>query len=514
MSSEPMYGLNQPSPPAYQPQFSPWVRQLLTIMLIVVGVLLLTLIAPVLPVLTIAFLLAFVMFLPSRAIARNTAIPYALVVTLLYTILIALVVVGMLVIIPTLASAAKSLVVTLERGYSLFTDNLAAFDPDDAVFEVVGTRVDLSDIAETLKSVLVQTTEAAANVDPATLEATAPVVETATDTLAPLIDAAANTDPPAAAIIRRDGLTTPVDSLLTASGGTITSTETPGGISLPGGELGNLINQFLSLFGSVTVTLTSAIGSVTGFVVSMVLALFISFLVLLDIPNTQRALAARVPVTYQREMALLIDRMVRVWNGFFRGQVLIGVMIGVLTWLQLSIMGIGSVVILSVITGVISLIPTIGSIIALLPLALVPLIQGSTVFVGLPNGVVALLVVIVNLVINQVIWNVIAPKILGDALELPLPVIIVGVFIGAAAGGILGAFLVAPIMATLRVLFSYLWHKINLEDPFPGEEAPFEWGGSLFQSENRIRRWLRLDARADAAKAEATATGSAPIAHG
>jgi hypothetical protein len=79
-----------------------------------------------------------------------------------------------------------------------------------------------------------------------------------------------------------------------------------------------------------------------------------------------------------------------------------------------------------------------------------------------------------------VIWNVIAPKILGDALELPLPVIIVGVFVGTAAGGVLGAFLAAPVLATLRVFISYLWHKINLEDPFPGEAAPFSWGEDRF----------------------------------
>jgi len=459
-----MYGLNQPSPPTYQPQFSLWVRQLLTIFMILGTVMLLTLISPVLPMLTIAFLLAFVMFLPSRALARNTSIPYAVVVALLYAILISTLIVGMLVIIPTLASAANSLVATLEEGYTQFTTNLAAFDPEEAVFEIVGTRIDLSDLAETLKSALVQTTEVI--VDPA-------------------------------AIVPNDGVIVPIDPLVEgvspiASSG---SGETGGSIQLPQGELGNLINQVLSLFGSVTQTLTSAIGSVTGFVVSLLLAVFISFLILLDIPNSHKALSARVPASYQREMALLLQRMTRVWNGFFRGQVLIGVMIGILTWLQLSLMGISSAIILAVITGVISLIPTIGSIIALLPIALVPLIQGSTVFDQMPNGVLALFVVGVNLVINQIIWNVIAPKILGDALELPLPLIIVGVFIGAAAGGILGAFLVAPIMATLRVLVSYLWHKINLEDPFPGEEAPFQWGGSLFERESRLRRWLRMPQR-------------------
>ncbi|MBK8024092.1 MAG: AI-2E family transporter [Chloroflexi bacterium] len=461
MSTEPQFGLNQPSPPQYQPQFSLWVRQLLLILLILGTIWMLTLIAPVLPTLTIAFLLAFVMFLPSRTIALNTPIPYALAVILLYMLLITLLIIGLLVIIPTLLSGANSVFNTLEQGYVAFTEALLKLDPHDAVIEIFGTRMILSDVVVALQSLFVSTTP-----------------------------------PPAETGLEADG-TTQTESAVATEGDTplipTDQTGTPDAFQLPQGELGNLINQLLSVFGSVTQTVTSAIGSVTGFVAGLLLAIFISFLVLLDIPKTQRSLAARIPVAYQREVALLTRRMIRVWNGFFRGQVLIGVMIGVLTWFQLSLMGIGSAVILAVFTGVISLIPTIGSIIALVPLGLVPLIQGSTVFPSMPYAVVALFVVIVNLIINQIIWNVIAPKILGDALELPLPLIIVGVFIGAAAGGVLGAFLVAPIMASLRVLVSYLWHKINLEDPFPGEEAPFEWGDNMFDKDRgRIRLPIRL----------------------
>ncbi|MBL8133854.1 MAG: AI-2E family transporter [Anaerolineae bacterium] len=464
MSTEPLLGLNQPSPPQYQPQWSLWVRQLLLILLILGTVWLMTLIAPVLPMLTIAFLLAFVMFLPSRTIARNTPIPYALAVILLYMLLITVLIIGMLVIIPTLVSGANSVLNTLEQGYVAFTENLANYDPDDAVIEVFGTRLVFSDIIVAAQSLLV------------------PVLPPEDTT------AAEGTTPQGG---DGTGTETPSD----AAGADSQTGTTRDTLQLPQGELGNLINQFLSVFGSVTQTVTSAIGSVTGFVASLLLAMFISFLVLLDIPNTQRALAARIPVSYQREVALLTRRMMRVWNGFFRGQVLIGVMVGTLTWVQLSVMGIGSAIILAVFTGVISLIPTIGSIIALIPLGLVPLIQGSTVFPAMPYAVLALFVVAVNLLINQIIWNVIAPKILGDALDLPLPLIIVGVFIGAAAGGVLGAFLVAPIMASLRVGVTYLWHKINMEDPFPGEDAPFDWGESMFEKESR-RSWrMRLPIR-------------------
>ncbi len=408
--------------PEYQPQFSLWVRQLLTVLLVIVGIYLLTLVAPVLPMLTVAFLLAFVMFIPSRALARRTPIPYALSVILLYTCLIFLIVLGLLVITPSLVAGITSLINSLQQGYTELVVSLQHLKPENAIFEVLGVQIDLSDIVRTLQGAL--------NVSPNS------------------------------SFISPDQLTNP--------------------IRVQQAALGNLINQILPLFGSVSQIVTGAIAGVTGFFGSFLLAVFVSFLVLLDIPITQKMMARQIPPAYHREFALLVQKVVHVWNGFFRGQVLIGFAIGVLTFLQLSWMGISNSFILAVITGTVSLIPTIGGILALFPLALIPLITGSTAFPDLPHVVVALLVVGVNLIISQMIWNIVAPKILGDALDLPLPVIIVGVFVGAAAGGVLGAFLAAPMMATLRVIVAYVWHKINQDDPFVGETAPFEWETDSF----------------------------------
>ena len=411
--------------PDYQPQFSQWVRQLLTVILLIAGVYLLTLTLPVLPMLTIAFLIAFVMFIPSRALARRTPMPYAVAVILLYVLMGVIVVLGLLLLTPTLISGINNLIRSFQQGYSDLVVSLQALRPENAILTVLGVTVDLSDIVRTVQGIFLNG-----------------VVPRTTGFLLP------------------EGIVSPTPARQV--------------------QLESLLNQILPLFGPVSQTVTSVIGLVTGFIGSTLLAIFVSFLILLDIPFTQHVIERQVPHAYHREVALLVEKLVKIWNGFFKGQVLIGFAIGVLTFIQLQGMGISNGFILAVIVGTISLIPTIGGIIALVPLSLIPLIQGSQSFPQVPHVIMALLVVGVNLVITQLIWNVIAPKILGDALELPLPVIIVGVFVGAAAGGVLGAFLAAPIMASLRVLMGYLWHKINLEDPFPGEASPFKWEDDPF----------------------------------
>lgn len=392
----------------YQPQWGRTTRTIATVFLIVASIYALTLLGPVIQMLTFAFLLAFVMYAPARAMTRRSVLPWAGSVAVLYLLLVLVVLGALLIIIPAFINGADSLLEQGATAYNNLLQNLRDYQPQDGIATILGVQLDFNPI------------------------------------LTPIRDFVLGAQP---------------DS----ENGTINS-DILGSINLQ-----EVINGLFNIAGTVTGTVTSAITGVTGFVTTLLLAVFISFLILVDLPHSQRQVANWIPLAYHREAALLIEKLRRVWNGFFRGQVLIGFIIGGLTWIQLMLMGVPGVAVLAIFTGVISLIPTIGGFFALIPLFLVPAFQGSTVFLEMPNLVFALLVIGVNLVISQVIWNVVAPKILGDALDLPLPVIIVGVFIGAAVGGILGAFLVAPIMSTIRVFVWYIISKIAQQDPFPGE---------------------------------------------
>jgi predicted PurR-regulated permease PerM len=384
---------------AYQPQWSTWARRVAILGLLIAAIYAMTLLAPVMRLLSSTFLLSLLMFVPSRLFARYLHVPYALAVTLSYGLVILLLATALALIIPASVEGANNLSKDAAQRFNQLQDTLRHYTPDQGVVMVLGIRVDLTSLINPVRNLALGTNQ-----------------NTAQETT--LIGA---------------------------------------------GDLRQLVTTMTKL-------LASAIAGITGFVSTGLLALFISFLVLLDLPNLERALRRWIPSAYHRESTLLIHQMGYVWNGFFRGQALIAFILTILTWLQLALMGVQNAVPLAVFSGVISLIPTLGGIIALVPIAVISLLQGSSVFTGLSNGTFAILVVIVNLAISQIIWNVVAPKIMGDAVNLPLPVIIVGIFIGAAVGGVLGAFLITPIIGTVRVIIVYLLKKIGRQDPFPGQE--------------------------------------------
>jgi predicted PurR-regulated permease PerM len=255
--------------------------------------------------------------------------------------------------------------------------------------------------------------------------------------------------------------------------------QAPGQVFDPSSALSSILPGLFGTASTAIGTASTAIGTVTGFLGNAVLVHLLALLFMLEIPNVFRMLFGNPQSVYRRELGILAEKSAAVWVGFFRGQLIVCLIIGVLTALQLTVMGIENAIIIGVITAVASLIPLLGGFIALVPLFLVPLLQGSTTLT-MSNGSLAVLVVLINLVMQQVIWNVVSPKITGDAVNLPVPAIILGLFIGVALGGVLGALLAAPVMGIVRVLVIYIVRKIRGGDPYPGIPEPGFLRGGLF----------------------------------
>ncbi len=225
-------------------------------------------------------------------------------------------------------------------------------------------------------------------------------------------------------------------------------------------NLGSLIPAIIRpVFNSVL----GLIGSVFGYLVIPVWA----FWILKDRPAIVRAFDRAVPAAWRDDTRATVGIVRRVFGSWIRGQVILGLIVGVATFVGLHALGAAVnpvfarfAVLLAVIAGILELLPIIGPIIAAVPAVLL----GASA--GLPGIVAA---VALYFVVQQVENNILVPKIQGDATALHPAVVIFALVLGGAIGGLLGAILALPVAATLRDLYVYAFRRAG--GLTPGEAA-------------------------------------------
>jgi predicted PurR-regulated permease PerM len=244
-------------------------------------------------------------------------------------------------------------------------------------------------------------------------------------------------------------------------------------LEIPENELsGQLLEVVPNLLALVTNALVSVASGLAGVVGLLGSALIFSLFLMLDLGGARGTLAEWVPTRFHREITLLLMRLDRVWVGYMLAQVIYGTLLALVSLVQYNLMGVPFPVAMSIMTGVISLIPTIGGLLSSVIVASFCLIFGSSVFVDMSNGAFALLVVTIDVLKTQITYNFIALPIVGRYVKLPVSVVFVGVLVGLALGSIILAFLVVPILSTLRIMGSYILSKVMGGEPFPGETVP------------------------------------------
>lgn len=248
-----------------------------------------------------------------------------------------------------------------------------------------------------------------------------------------------------------------------------------------------------SLRSAATVTVdvaTNIAGTVfSGFITIVVLVLS-SVYISIDAHKFHHVFLDAAPPAYREELAILLRRTARTWRAYFRGQLILMLVIGVLTWLGTMALGLRGAFALGVIAGVLELIPNLGPILAAIPAVIVALIQGSTVL-PVSNWMFALIIIGFYILMQQFENTFVVPRVLGEAVDLHPLIVLVGVLAGANVAGIIGALLAAPIIATGREIVQYLYRKILGENPFPPEpETPPVTGPSLWTlNRSTIQAW-------------------------
>lgn len=146
-----------------------------------------------------------------------------------------------------------------------------------------------------------------------------------------------------------------------------------------------------------------------------------------------------------------------IFFSFLAGQFIDGIVVGIITSIAMSIMGIKYAVLLGFMIGIFNMIPYFGAIIAVIIAAIITLLTG-----GLGQ---AITMVIVVTILQQIDANIINPKIIGSSLKISPLLVIFGVTVGGAYFGVWGMFLAVPIIAVLKlVITDYIEYKNKIKE--------------------------------------------------
>jgi predicted PurR-regulated permease PerM len=201
----------------------------------------------------------------------------------------------------------------------------------------------------------------------------------------------------------------------------------------------------------------------------MVVILVISFYFVKDYRQMWRSLVGLVPTDFQPDVYHLGKELTVLWNEFFRGRLLLCVIVGVMTFAVIRVIGIPNAFALSLIAGIGEFIPNVGPILATVPAVLVALFQADASWLGTMVGPVwlSLIVIGIYVVISQLENTILVPRVIGRSLNMHPIVVFIAALAGASVAGLLGILLAAPVLASGRVIFVYVYRKLNDLPPFP-----------------------------------------------
>ena len=222
-----------------------------------------------------------------------------------------------------------------------------------------------------------------------------------------------------------------------------------------------LVNNFeTSLQGIITDYVMPSVNTlITGITVGVISALnfmfnvIIGLIVCIYVLNSKSTFAAQgkklVYSMFDTEYAnIVIDdarNIHKIFSGFISGKLIDSLIIGMITFVALSIMNMPYTVMISVIVGVTNIIPFFGPFIGAIP---------SAVIIFTESPIKSLYFVIYIIIIQQIDGNIIGPKILGNSTGLPSFWVLFSILVGGGLFGFAGMLLGVPVFATICMFIS------------------------------------------------------------
>lgn len=212
-------------------------------------------------------------------------------------------------------------------------------------------------------------------------------------------------------------------------------------------ELSGLIQQLGDSFSTVYTVISSTFSSIFTFMTVLVISLFL----MID----RKRLHLRVSWFTKNKKHLadakeFIDSLEHQLGGWVRGQIILMIVIGLVTYVGLTLLSVPYAAPLALLAASLEILPNLGPTIAAIPAIIIAMIAGSPVM--------GLVVFIFYYLVQQLENNFLVPKIMKDNVDVSPLVSIMSILVGLELAGVIGALLAIPIYIVIRSLYS-TWFK-------------------------------------------------------
>ncbi|MEK7060022.1 MAG: AI-2E family transporter [Patescibacteria group bacterium] len=187
-----------------------------------------------------------------------------------------------------------------------------------------------------------------------------------------------------------------------------------------------------------------------GGIFNVILIVLISFYLSIQEKGIEKFLRIILPIKYEEYAVDLWERSRKKIALWMKGQLLLGVLITILTYLMLSLMGIQYALLLSIIAGIMELVPY-GILVALIPAVYFSFLSG-----GLST---ALMVTGGYIILHQFEVFLFSPLVIKNVVGLSPLVVIIAAVVGFELSGFWGLVLAIPVAVFLMELISDLEKK-------------------------------------------------------
>lgn len=208
-------------------------------------------------------------------------------------------------------------------------------------------------------------------------------------------------------------------------------------------DLSDFISSLSSQFDSAIVSAYELIRSFFGSVFSVVAVFVLSFYFLLQENAFKKFIQSFVPKKYRKQSISITDRIQQQMGNWLRGQLFLGFVIFIVTYIVLSLLGVKYALVLAIFAGLLEIVPYIGPVIAAVPAIFLGLLQSP--FIGL-------LVLIAYILIQQFENHLLVPKVMERAVGLNPLVVIIVILAGAKVAQVPGAIVAVPAATTASVI--------------------------------------------------------------